>query len=60
MSSGWELGRNLVRGAPWEPDRTAFEEGQAASERGGDKLRDTVRGSAGAPGGPGQSTAREQ
>lgn len=46
MSSGCELGRNLVRGALWEQNGTMFEEGQAGV-RGGDRIRDTVRGSAG-------------
>lgn len=43
MSSGCELGRNLLRGAPWEPNGTMFEEGQAGV-RGGDRIRDIVRG----------------
>lgn len=46
MSSGCELGRNLVRGALWEQNGTMFEEGQAGV-RDGDRIRDTIRGSAG-------------
>lgn len=35
-----------MRGALWEQNGTMFEEGQAGV-RGGDRIRDTIRGSAG-------------